>query len=270
MRGMCTAIVSVEPGGPLLLAGIRDELADRAWLHPAGHWPEFPGVVGGRDLLAGGTWLAIAPAGKGGSGRGNGEAGRGWGVSCVLNGRGRLAPPGSRRSRGVLPLEAVSGGRAPGTGLAGFDPFHLLTASPGTVTLSSWDGERYAGQELAPGLHMIVNSGLAARAGDGYPEQARIEHFLPRLAAAPRPEPRPGLPVALAWGSWLPLMNGDGLDPGDPRALIVRRDLGGGRIWGTTSVSLVALSPSGPRYDFSGTPGDPSAWAPVPLPGAAA
>src|SRR5579884_1981152 len=80
MEAMCTAIVSVEPGGPLLLAGIRDELADRAWQPPAAHWPEYPGVLGGLDLLAGGTWLAVGPA-----------APR---VSCVLNGRGRPPLPG--------------------------------------------------------------------------------------------------------------------------------------------------------------------------------
>jgi hypothetical protein len=58
-------------------------------------------------------------------------------------------------------------------------------------------------------------------------------------------------------------MNGDGLDPSDPRALIVRRDLGAGRIWGTTSISLVAMSPGGLRYDFTGRPGEPDAWYPV-------
>ena len=45
----------------------------------------------------------------------------------------------------------------------------------------------------------------------------------------------------------------------------MRRDLGPGRIWGTTSISLVALSPDGVRYDFTGTPGDPAAWYPVPV-----
>ncbi|HEX4655832.1 MAG TPA: hypothetical protein VH307_00360, partial [Streptosporangiaceae bacterium] len=65
--------------------------------------------------------------------------------------------------------------------------------------------------------------------------------------------------------SWLPLMNGDGLDPSDPQALIVRRDLGDGRIWGTTSISLVALAQGGLRYDFNGRPGEPDAWYPVAL-----
>ncbi|HEY3732680.1 MAG TPA: NRDE family protein [Streptosporangiaceae bacterium] len=280
---MCTAIVSVEPGAPLLLAGIRDELVDRAWQPPAEHWPDYPGILGGRDLLAGGTWLAVDPPARR--------------AACVLNGRGRPAAPDARRSRGVLPLQAAAGGRPGPGGLASFDPFHLLTVTPSAATLDSWDGEQHTERELGPGLHMIVNSGLAgspgvvagreagpaagrgavagqgAAAGRGVAarsaagrdlEVARIAHFLPRLTAAERPGPRPGAPAPLAWGAWLPLLNGDGLDPADPRSLIVRRDLGDGRIWGTTSISLVALSARGVRYDFTGTPGDPRAWDPVP------
>ncbi len=265
---MCTAILSIEPGAPALMAGVRDELAERAWEPPGQHWPDYPGLIGGRDLLAGGTWLALAPGARR--------------VACVLNGRGRMASAQSRRSRGVLPLQAAVEGKLERTGLADFDPFHLLSAEPGTATLWSWDGERLTERELTAGLHVVVNSGLDSdlrTGGDpgspGRPtgwesiardhEVARIAHFLPRLRAAARPAPRPGRPVAEAWGSWLPLMNGDGLDPSDPRALIVRRDLGAGRIWGTTSISLVALARDGLRYDFTGRPGDPDAWYPVPL-----
>ncbi len=71
--------------------------------------------------------------------------------------------------------------------------------------------------------------------------------------------------MAQAWGAWLPLINGDGLAMDDPRALIVRRDLGRGRIWGTTSISLVAVRQDAMRYDFTATPGDARAWYEVPL-----
>jgi hypothetical protein len=246
---MCTAILSIQPGAPVLLAGVRDELVSRAWQPPGRHWPDYPGLIGGRDLLAGGTWLALAP-----------EARR---VACVLNARGRMAPEQTRRSRGVLPLQAAVDGKLGRAGLADFDPFHLVSAEPGAATLWSWDGDRLAERELTAGLHVIVNGGLGTSDMDH--ERARIGHFLPRLRAAARPAPRPGLPVSQAWGSWLPLMNGDGLDPSDPRALIVRRDLGDGRIWGTTSISLVALAQDGLRYDFNGRPGEPDAWYPVPL-----
>jgi hypothetical protein len=269
---MCTAIVSVGPGPSLLLAGIRDELTGRAWQPPARHWPEYPELTGGLDLVAGGTWLAVAP----GAAR----------VACVLNGRGQPAPAASRRSRGILPLQAAAEGKLPRHGLAAFDPFHLLTGEPGRVTLASWDGERLTERELPAGLHMVVNSGLAtdllaasaaasepkpgSGPGSGQPagrdhEMARIEYFLPRLRATALPQPQPGDPVAVAWGGWLPLLNGDGLATDDPRALIVRRDLGDGRVYGSTSISLVALSAGAARYDFTGRPGDPGGWQTVPL-----
>jgi hypothetical protein len=260
---MCTAIVSIGP--VVLLAGVRDEFTGRAWEPPARHWPQYPGVTGGLDLVAGGTWLALASAARR--------------VACVLNGRGRLAPTGSRRSRGVLPLQAVVDGKLAQTEMADFDPFHLLIVEPGQAGLVSWNGERLTEQELAPGLHMVVNSGLdtdllrrAETGGDGPGaardhELARMAYFLPRLRAAARPDPRPRDSVSGAWGGWLPLINGDGIGPDDPRALVVRHDVGGGRIYGTTSISLVALRPDGVRYDFTGRPGDPGGWWPVPLPG---
>lgn len=249
---MCTAILSIDPAGPVLLAGVRDELVDRAWEPPGRHWPDHPGLIGGRDLLAGGTWLAVAPA-----------APR---VACVLNARGRIAPEGSRRTRGVLPLQGAEHGKLQQRGLADFDPFHLLIAEPGRAVLCSWDGAELDERELPAGLHMVVNSGLDGELRDARDhERARIAHYLPRLRGAQRPLPRPADPVPAAWGAWLPLLDGYGLGSGDPRALIVRRDLGGGRIWGTTSISLIALSGAGLRYDFTAAPGDPEAWRPVPV-----
>jgi hypothetical protein len=257
---MCTAIVSVGP--VVLLAGVRDEFVARSWEPPARHWPEHPGLIGGRDLTAGGTWLAVFP-----------EARR---TACVLNGRGTPAPAASRRSRGVLPLQAAAEGKLAQPRMADFDPFHLLVTEPGRATMTSWDGENTSERELGPGLHMIVNSGLSSELlADSSPtdqsapgrerELARLAWFLPRLRAATRPAPKPGEPVERAWGDWLPLINGAGLPPQDPRALIVRHEFGDGRIWGTTSISLVALSPGELRYDFTASPGDPSAWRPVPL-----
>jgi len=301
---MCTALLSFEPRLPVLLVGVRDELADRAWEPPGPHWPEWPGLIGGRDLQAGGTWLAVSPKDNR--------------ASCVLNARGQLAPQASRRSRGVLPLRAASGEPLDRAELGYLDPFHLLTAEPGRALWQSWDGQSLTERLLSPGLHFAVNSGLAddllpanaaantgatngsatsgsaanggaanggaanggaanggaanggaangRAANGGAHELARIAYFLPRLQTAKRPDPQPGQPVPTAWGDWFGLLNGDGLATDDVRALIVRRDLGdGGRIWGTTSVSLVAISPGMLRYDFTGTPGDPSAWYEVRL-----
>lgn len=255
---MCTALVSFDPSAPVpvLLVGVRDEFTDRAWEPPAAHWPDRPALIGGRDLLAGGTWLAIDP-----------DVPR---VGVVLNGQGYPAPADNRLSRGELPLRAAADGDLGGIDLARLDPFHLIAAEPSKVRLWTWTGEDLVDTWLEPGTHMIVNTGFdgtCVASGGSIPEEglngirARLAHFKPRLAAAERPEPGDG-PIAEAWGPWLTLAEGDGLPSDDPRALLIRHETGD-RIFGTTSVSLVALSPEGVRYDFSGRPGDPGAWTSV-------
>ena len=111
-------MLRLDPGAPwpLLLAAVRDEFVDRAWDPPAEHWPEqAPGVVGGRDRTAGGTWLAV----------------RADAVAALLNGV-RLPPAGARPSRGGLPLAALTGtARLTAADLAGYDGFHLVLATPG-------------------------------------------------------------------------------------------------------------------------------------------
>jgi hypothetical protein len=175
-------------------------------------------------------------------------------VACVLNGVGAPAPEEIRRSRGGLPLSLAESGTLDGD-LHGFDPFHLIGAEPAGVRLWSWDGERLTGRKLEPGLHMVVNSGLAeagSRGGDDY-MSARVAHFRPLFEAAGHERE-----------AWLRLLDGDGLATSDDRALIVGRDLGDGRIWGTTSITLTTFGPDGVSYDFTAEPGTPAAWRPIP------
>jgi hypothetical protein len=275
---MCTALLSVDDNGNVLLVGVRDEMLARAWEPPARHWPELPSLIGGRDLQAGGTWLAVSPGDRR--------------AACVLNGRGQQAPAATRRSRGGLPLQAALGKPLDRSALAELDPFHLLVAEPGRATIASWDGRDLLDRELSPGLHLAVNSGLASdlhppgphppaphppAPASGNPvspqppsaengrarELARIAYFLPRFTQAAQPDPQAGQPIGEAWGEWFQLINGAGLPTDDQRALIVRHDFGDGRVWGSGSISLVALSPAGLRYDFTASPGDPAAWYPV-------
>jgi transport and Golgi organization protein 2 len=254
MVPMCTAVIGFDPSArfPLLLAGIRDEFLDRSWQPPGRYWPDRPALIGGRDRRAGGTWLAVDPAARR--------------VATVLNAHGRPAPEQGRVSRGELPLLAAAGG-GPGTlEVARFDPFHLVCGDPAGVRMWSWDGAELRERELAPGLHVIVNTGLEGADQDAPADIAaqlagRIGRLRPRLLAARRPEPGPG-PVARAWGEWLPLLEDGDLDPADPRALLLRRDFGG-RAWGTTSVSLVALSAEDVRYDFRAVPGAAHAWTEI-------
>jgi hypothetical protein len=268
---VCTVVVSLEPGErvPLRLLGIRDELASRPWRPPARHWPGSP-LIGGIDEQAGGTWLAVHP----GVPR----------VACLLNGRGQPADPARRRSRGDLPLRAAAGGRgflgalaASPDVLSAYDPFHLICATPDSVTALTWEGAGPPGgqpaagdspaasgrpvvRNLAPGTHLFTNAGHAYPAEPGdLAAEPKAAHFAEKFAAA-RPSADPALPLAEAWGDWLTLAAGDGLDPGDPAALIVRRDRPDGLVYGTTSVTLVALAENALRYDFQPNPGRPDGW----------
>jgi uncharacterized protein with NRDE domain len=238
---VCTVVLSFEPEDrvPLLLLGARDELIGRPWRPPARHWAGSP-LVGGIDEQAGGTWLAVHP-----------DVPR---VACLLNGRGPLAEPAGRRSRGELPLRAALDGpgvlkdlAADPAALAAYDPFHLVCAEAGYVLLLSWDGADASSTDLAPGTHMLTNAGHA------YPEpevtEPKAVHFAARFAAA-RPSGDPSAPLPAAWGQWLTLANGDGLTTDDPRAIVARRVLPDGREWGSTSQSLVAIARDGLRYDF--------------------
>ncbi|MCW2897017.1 MAG: hypothetical protein JWO75_6506 [Actinomycetia bacterium] len=261
---MCTVVVSLVPGErvPLRLLGARDELTSRPWRPPARHWPGSP-LIGGLDEQAGGTWLAVHP----GIPR----------VACLLNGRGPLADLARRRSRGDLSLRAAAEGpgflgRLAGDldALAAYDPFHLICATPDSVTALTWTGTDPAApavrpvvRDLGPGTHLFTNAGHAYPVEPGDPvAEPKAAHFADKFAAA-RPSADPALPIAQAWGDWLTLASGDGVDPADPAAIIVRRDLPDGRVYGTTSVTLVALAEGAVRYDFQPRPGSPDGWYPV-------
>ncbi|WP_051711519.1 NRDE family protein [Streptomyces sp. NRRL S-350] len=246
---MCTAFVSIEPGAavPVLLLSVRDEYLGRAWLPPDHHWPDRPQLVGGLDLAAGGTWLAVDPARRT--------------AACLLNGFGPPAPAHSRRTRGRLPLTAVTEGGIGHLDPTPYDPFHLVLARPDGATVTSWDGGRLAERELPPGLSVVLNDGLEGQAAGrsaservGALMAARADHFRARFAAAPRPRPTGDGPAGQAWGAWLPIVTGDGLALDEDAALVQRRDFGDGRIWGSSSISLLALGPGGLRYDFASAP----------------
>jgi hypothetical protein len=259
---------------PLELMGFRDEFTGRPWQPPARHWPGSP-LVGGHDEEAGGTWLAVHPAIPR--------------VSCILNARGEQASLSRRRSRGELPLRAAAEGQQalrelhenPGD-LASYDPFFLLCADLTTVRMLSWDGRRATLENLDPATHVITNGGHLypphAREDTGQapgPQppsgsqppsdpRAKAGHFGPRFAAH-RPSADPAATIKDAWGDWLTLADGDGLSDTDPAAIVARRELPDGRVWGTTSVSLVALGRDGLRYDFQPVPGDATTWYTVDL-----
>jgi hypothetical protein len=229
---------------PVLVGAVRDEFVDRPWDPPGRHWPDAPGLVGGRDRQAGGTWLAVDPAARA--------------LAALLNGAVLLPSPaaGGRPTRGELAIAALTTGVPDHAALRRYDSFHLLRVDLERVSVWSWDGSALAWRELDPGDHVIVNDGVDPASDPLVPFVA------PLLAKAATPDPRPGLSTVDAWGDWVGLLSGSGVDPAAPEALVVRRTFAG-RTYGSTSATLVALGPGGVRYDFTGTPGPAATWREV-------
>jgi hypothetical protein len=241
---VCTVLLRFSPGAPwpLLVGAVRDEFVDRKWDPPGRHWKGR--IIGGRDRVAGGTWLAVDPDGPA--------------VAALLNGVELPVPAdGVRPSRGALPLAVLTGPGPPEEeGLSGYDGFHLLRGTAEKAEVWSWDGVEFVHRRLDPGDHILVNSGIDVA------DDPLVPHFAPLLDKAASPDPRPGLSTMDAWGDWVELMAGGGLDPSDPRALIVRVAVGD-RTYVSSSVTLVGIAENSLRYDFTATPGPAASWCEI-------
>lgn len=144
---------------PLVLAANRDEDYERA-THDAHTWSDAPEVVGGKDALHGGSWLAVRRGGR-------------FAAVTNLAGAQRRA-----RSRGFLVRDFVTGDQDPaayGAGVIGqaeeYAGFHLLAGDAGGDI-------RYitpaASAPLAAGVHALTN----APEGTEWPKSsAALEHM---------------------------------------------------------------------------------------------
>lgn len=214
---MCTLIV--RTGRRLRLMGVRDEFADRPWEGPGEHWPEYPGVIGGRDLKAGGTWLAVNPAARR--------------AAALLNGHGKAAEETTKVSRGDLALRTAYTGGMPETGdLTRYDPFHLVLADLSRVRLLSWDGERTSASDLPAGTSMVVNSGLDATS-------ERVVAYLPRFRES---------------DAWRELIKEE--PSADRAALIIRHESPDGRVFASLSAMEVVIAEDEVTYEFADLTGD--------------
>ena len=166
-----------------------------------------------------------------------------------------------------MPLRFAATGVIEGLEYSRYDPFHLICATMQEVFLLSWNGARHEQQRLSAGA---ARGGQQRAGGHGPDRGAGHARRWRRGWGSSGPgcwrrggrRRAPKVPTEQAWGPWVPLVEGAGLDPEDDRALLVRREFGE-RTWGTTSVSLVGLRAGGVRYDFSGQPGDRRSWTPV-------
>ncbi|MCA9525534.1 MAG: NRDE family protein [Myxococcales bacterium] len=233
---MCTFLVGrgTDPRWPLVIAANRDEFYGRRSTGPQ-VLVDAPRVVGGRDLVAGGTWLGVRPDG----------------FFAGLTNEPRPPGPAAARSRGEVVLEVLRRGADARAWLEALDPadflpFNLLFGDAAALSVAyGRPGEAMAFAAVPPGFHVLPNGVLDTPT---FPKVARaqalvdgtLESLEAALADAQTPTGLPPPPPHL---------------PADVFAavhrLCVRTPL-----YGTVSASSVALVPGGvARYRYA--PGAP-------------
>lgn len=195
---MCLILVAwqTHPEFPLVVAANRDEYYVRPSAE-ADRWPEDPRILGGRDLEAGGTWLALRQDGR---------------FAAVTNVRDGAAK--GSRSRGHLPGDFLRGDQDPAAYAAAVDGaqyggFNLLLADQDSLWYcSNRDG---APRQLAAGTYGLSNHLLDTPWPKLVSAKARFAASLASLPALggffdlladPEIVPDPGLPdtgVVLEW-----------------------------------------------------------------------
>lgn len=231
---MCV-LVAVRRDAPsrLIVGANRDERTSRPWMPPALLLPEPP-VFGGRDLVGGGSWLAV-----------NLDTGVVVGVTNA-----RLGAPAGERSRGELVVSvAREAGAAQGVALLSeldlscYGPFNLLVADAETM----WTATNTPGPLLrreAGGVVVLANDALTA-------QSERVARTVRRAEAAAAG----AAPLEKAFEALL--ADHEGPDP------LCRHGVGYGTVCATI-LSLAARRVQ--RYRFAAGPPCRTPFMDVPLP----
>ena len=162
---MCLAAFShlASAQYPLVFAANRDELHERPSA-PAGWWHDHGTILGGRDLKAGGTWLAVD------------RRGRLAAVTNFRDGSDAVYP----RSRGLLVQDYLTGSLSADDYLAtlkahetDYGPYNLVIFDSRRLHYAS---NRAPGQELGAGIYALSNTHLDS----AWP---KVRHAQARLSA---------------------------------------------------------------------------------------
>lgn len=148
---MCLVALSWQqhPRHSLIVAANRDEFHARP-TQAAHWWPDDANIVGGRDLIAGGTWLALHRNGR---------------FATITNYRDAETPSRTFRSRGHLVHEFLTSRESPIDYLQAIDGekyagFNLLACDG--KTLASGSNRADGARVLPPGLYGLSNALLDA------------------------------------------------------------------------------------------------------------
>lgn len=170
---MCLLIMvsRLYESAPLVVGANRDERLERPATAITILQGSGPRILGGRDELAGGTWLAVNDQGL---------------VAALTN---RPSPGGrdaSKRSRGELPLALAQHSKSENAvedfvdrfDPSSYNPSSLLVGDRRSLFSIDMTGEAPRVSELPPGLHVLENLPL------GHPS-AKVENVR-RLMGTPR------------------------------------------------------------------------------------
>jgi uncharacterized protein with NRDE domain len=148
------ALFQVVPDAPLIVAANRDELLSRPAVSMTVLRDRDLRILGGRDELAGGTWLAVSEHGV---------------VAGLTNQPSANGRDPTKRSRGELPLafavhrdaaQAVTAVRAT-LEPAAYNPCWMLVGDRDSLFSIGVSGSAPAAvEQLAPGLHVLENAPL--------------------------------------------------------------------------------------------------------------
>lgn len=173
---MCLIFISLNhhPRYKLILAGNRDEFYKRKTA-PAHFWEDHPHIVGGRDLEANGTWLAMSTQGK---------------ISMVTNYRDlKNLKPGAP-SRGELVSAYLLNGDKPDDYLntvaqkaSAYNGFNLLVGYPDMLYYYSNYQNRV--EKISEGLHGLSNHLL----NTPWPKVERGKEKFSKAIASPEVNP---------------------------------------------------------------------------------
>lgn len=145
---MCLILIAWQshPDYPLVVAANRDEFFSRRTA-AADFWADAPGVLAGRDIEAGGTWLGVARNGR---------------FAALTNYRDPARNQSSAPSRGGLVSRFLMGGQAPRdylaeleSGASRYNGFNLIFGDLDSLWCFSNCGE--GEQALAPGVYGLSN-----------------------------------------------------------------------------------------------------------------
>lgn len=137
---MCVAAIAwlAHPRWRLVAIGNRDEFHDRP-AAPLAQWDDGSGIIAGRDLQAGGTWLGVTAAGR---------------FALVTNFRVPGYPQPGLASRGGLVTGWLKGAAEPD--VAAMNPFNLCLVDAARARVLTNHPER-GEHALRPGVHGLSN-----------------------------------------------------------------------------------------------------------------